>query len=237
MEAQRVYDGMRSYRIRPEHGTMKETPAADRPRERMERLGSGALSDEELLMLIIGSGFQGRPVENIARDLEEKLDRNPGMDTDEIMRIPGIGKAKASAIAAALELGRRRVRNKGRVISSPSDIFREIRHYASREQESLIVIPLNGAHEILFSKSITKGIVNKTLAHPREVFSDAIKARATAIAIVHNHPSGNLEPSDDDISLTKRIRLSGDILGIKVLDHLIISRKGYFSMLEHGMLE
>lgn len=235
-DTQRVYDGMRSYRIRPEHGTMKETPAADRPRERMERLGSGALSDEELLILIIGSGFQGRPVEIIARDLEEKLDSNPGMDTDEIMRIPGIGKAKASAIAAALELGRRRVRNRGRVISSPSDIFREIRHYASREQESLIVIPLNGAHEVMETFVATVGLLNRTIVHPREIFAPVIRMRAAAVAIAHNHPSGNTEPSSDDKEVTVRIAECGELLGIRLLDHIVFTDEKYYSFLEHGLM-
>ena len=125
----------------------------------------------------------------------------------------------------------------GPSISSPGDIFREVRHYATRDQEQFIVLVLNGAHEVLNVFVATVGLVNKTLVHPREIFSDAIQRRGTAIAIAHNHPSGKLEPSEDDINVTKRILISGDILGIKVLDHIIFSSSSYYSFLEHGLMD
>ena len=221
-------------RIIPPAGIALETPA-------FATMGSGevdfylkSLKTQKTYAIEVKTG------KNQSRTVQEILDAmnsNIELSLEDLTCIKGVSKELASGILIALEVGRRKGEKSERTITSPDDIYRETYHHAHDEQENFIVIALNGAHEILFSKSVTKGIVNKTLAHPREVFSDAIKARATAIAIVHNHPSGNLEPSDDDISLTKRIRLSGDILGIKVLDHLIISRKGYFSMLEHGMLE
>ena len=215
---------------------MKETPIEDRPREKMERLGPAALTDEELLMLIIGSGNAKRPVNEIAEELLEKIDRNPSIRTEEIMLIQGIGKAKASAIDAALELGRRRVRGKGRTISAPADIFNEIRHYASRQQEHLLVIMLNGAHEVMGNVVATVGLLNRTIVHPREVFSEPLKQRVAAIAIAHNHPSGNVLPSEDDKDVTQRLKKCGDILGIKILDHIVFSDDKYYSFLEHGIL-
>ena len=227
---------MSNYIIRTAYSTMKETPIEDRPREKMERLGPAALTDEELLMLIIGSGNVKRPVNEIAKELLEKIDRNPSIRTEEIMLIQGIGKAKASAIDAALELGRRRVRGKGRTISAPADIFNEIRHYASRQQEHLVVIMLNGAHEVMGNVVATVGLLNRTIVHPREVFSEPLKQRAAAIAIAHNHPSGNVLPSEDDKDVTQRLKKCGDILGIKILDHLVFSDDKYYSFLEHGIL-
>ncbi len=227
---------MSNYIIRTAYSTMKETPIEDRPREKMERLGPAALTDEELLMLIIGSGNAKRPVNEIAEELLEKIDRNPSIRTEEIMLIQGIGKAKASAIDAALELGRRRVRGKGRTISAPADIFNEIRHYASRQQEHLVVIMLNGAHEVMGNVVATVGLLNRTIVHPREVFSEPLKQRAAAIAIAHNHPSGNVLPSEDDKDVTQRLKKCGDILGIKILDHLVFSDDKYYSFLEHGLM-
>ncbi len=229
-------NSMRHYQIKTENISVRETPKEDRPRERLERLGVEALTDEELLMLIIGSGTSKRTVNEIAKDLLYELDRNPDMKMEEMLLIPGLGQAKASSIDAALELGRRRVRGKGRVISSPSDIYKEIRHYSSRDQESLIVLMLNGAHETIGTIVATVGLLNRTIVHPREVFSEPIKRRAAAIAIAHNHPSGNVEPSDDDKDVTKRIIRCGEILGLRILDHIIFSDEKYYSFLEHGLM-
>lgn len=227
---------MKVYHIETGYSTLREARPEDRPREKIERLGAEALTDEELLMLIIGSGYQQRAVDEIARELLSKLDRNPEMRAEEIMQIPGLGKAKASAIDAALELGRRRVRQRGRTIVSPKDIYREVQHYASRAQEHLVVVHLNGAHEVIGTLVATIGLLNRTIVHPREVFSEAIHKRAAAIAIAHNHPSGNVEPSEDDKDVTVRIVKCGDILGIKVIDHIVFSEDKYYSFLEHGLM-
>lgn len=215
---------------------VKELPPQDRPREKLARFGSEGLSDVELLMIIIGSGTQRNPVGLSAKRLLEKLDENPMVDADEIALIPGIGTAKSKQISAALELGRRRTAHMGRSITSPVDVYAEIRHYADRDQEQFVVCSLNGAHELIQANMVTKGLINRTLIHPREVFVLPIEKRATAIILAHNHPSGKLEPSDEDIELTKRLKDCGDLLGIKVLDHLIITPSGYFSFLEHKLM-
>ena len=224
------------YSTQPEYISLMEIPQADRPRERIDRLGAEALSDKELLMLMIGSGNSRTGVEQIASALLEKLDTDPDLGIAEIQSVPGIGQAKAASIQAAIEFGRRRTRRVGRTVTAPDDIFREIHHYATREQEQLIVIILNGAHEIITTEVVTIGLLNKTIVHPREIFSEAISKRAASIAIAHNHPSGNLTPSDEDKIVTSRILRAGEILGIKVIDHLIFSTTGYYSFLEHGLL-
>ena len=218
---------------------LSEIERQDRPREKMELKGAESLSDLELIMLLVSSGTAERPVNEVSSELLALLDKSEEPDYKSICAIKGLGRAKSSQILAALELGRRKMKKYGigPSISSPGDIFREVRHYATRDQEQFIVLVLNGAHEVLNVFVATVGLVNKTLVHPREIFSDAIQRRGTAIAIAHNHPSGKLEPSEDDINVTKRILISGDILGIKVLDHIIFSSSSYYSFLEHGLMD
>ena len=225
-----------NYKLECEYRTLREAESGDKPRERLERLGIEALTDKELVMLVIGSGTVRRPVDKISEDLLELLDRTPEAKTEDIMLISGLGRAKASAIEAALELGRRRSHKKPRSITSPEDIYREIRHYSSREQESLVVVLLNGAHEAIGTFVATIGLLNKTIVHPREVFAPAISKRAAAVAIAHNHPSGNIEPSNDDKEVTFRLAEAGQILGIKLLDHLVFTEDRFYSFLEHGLL-
>lgn len=218
---------------------LSEIERQDRPREKMELKGAGSLSDLELIMLLVSSGTAERPLNEVSSELLTLLDKSEEPDYKSICAIKGLGRAKSSQILAALELGRRRMKKYGigPSISSPGDIFREVRHYATRDQEQFIVLVLNGAHEVLNVFVATVGLVNKTLVHPREIFSDAIQRRGTAIAIAHNHPSGKLDPSEDDVNVTKRILISGDILGIKVLDHIIFSPSSYYSFLEHGLMD
>lgn len=218
---------------------LSEIERQDRPREKMELKGAESLSDLELIMLLVSSGTAERPLNEVSSELLTLLDKSEEPDYKSICAIKGLGRAKSSQILAALELGRRRMKKYGigPSISSPGDIFREVRHYATRDQEQFIVLVLNGAHEVLNVFVATVGLVNKTLVHPREIFSDAIQRRGTAIAIAHNHPSGKLDPSEDDVNVTKRILISGDILGIKVLDHIIFSSSSYYSFLEHGLMD
>lgn len=216
--------------------SIMELPPQDRPREKLENKGALALSDLELLMILLSSGNAKRRVNEIALDLLTLLDTKVDATTDDIAKISGIGTAKASVISAALELGRRRFVKNGNTISTPNDIFLEIKHFATREQEQFIVIVLNGAHEVINIFTATIGLVNRALIHPREVFSDPIARRATAIILAHNHPSGILEPSREDITTTSRLAESGEILGIKVIDHLIFSTKSYYSFREHGLM-
>ena len=211
-------------------------PGKDRPRERLMRCGPESLSDRDLLSIILVSGVQGRNVTLLARDLLDRLDRRKDIPlASELCRLMGMGKSKACAIAAMLEFGRRKWAS-GQRIRNPADIFNMIRHHADRRQERFICLSLNGAHEVLASRIVTVGLVNKTIVHPREVFADAILDRASAIAVAHNHPSGNLQPSGEDNEITRRLKAAADILGINFLDHLIFSESFFFSYRQEGLI-
>lgn len=214
---------------------IKDMAVFDRPRERMIAGGSQSLSDQELLAILIGSGNRERSVTLIAKDLLELMDKKSTVTYEDLIGVPGLGTAKSTLIASALELGRRRLPSKRRQISTPADIYPLIRHYATRMQEHFLSVCLNGAHEVLSVNVCSIGLVNRTLVHPREVFTEAVKERATAIIVAHNHPSGNLEPSLEDKDVTRRLKQAGDILGIKILDHLIFGEEGYLSMLEGNL--
>jgi DNA repair protein RadC len=211
-----------------------DIPKLDRPREKLMQKGAEALSDVELLAILLGRGVEGHDVMSVAARVLKVLDNNKEKpDIEELKKIEGVGLAKATLIAAALEFARRRIRPEGLKISFPADVLPLIRHYADRKQEHFICISINGANEVIASRVITVGLVNKTQVHPREVFSDPITDRASAIIIAHNHPSGGLMPSKEDIEITKQIKAAGETLGIKLLDHIIFNHKGYYSFLEH----
>lgn len=216
---------------------IKDMPAEQRPRERLEKNGARGLQDYELLAIILGRGVQGNDVQAIAKELVEILDKKAlDFELRDIESVRGIGFAKATSIAAAVEFVRRRMVKGGFRITEAKDVYYLIRHYAHRKQEQFISLSLDGANEVIQIRRVTVGLVNRTQVHPREVFADIIADRAASVIIAHNHPSGNLSPSDDDIVLTKRLKESADLLGIKLLDHVIFSVNGYESFAESGML-
>jgi len=212
-------------------------PKERRPRERLIISGPEALSDQDLLAIILVSGVKGRNVNLLARDLLMKLDREKKTPSvKELCRLSGMGISKACTIAAMLEFGRRKWAS-GQRIRCPLDIFNLIRHHADRRQERFICISLNGAHEVLASRIVTIGLVNRTIIHPREVFADPIHDRASAIVVAHNHPSGNIHPSEEDNEITHRLKASADILGINFMDHLIFSENFFFSFRQEGLIK
>jgi DNA repair protein RadC len=148
--------------------------------------------------------------------------------------IEGLGSGRAAALVAMLELGRRRYGMAGNKISAPSDIFKLIQHYADYPQERFITLSLTGAHEVIATRIVTVGLVNKTLVHPREVFANIITDRAAALVVAHNHPSGSTRPSSEDDSVTENLVRVADMLGIHFLDHVIFTRTGYFSYCSNG---
>ena len=215
--------------------SIKEMPREDRPRERLHRLGPKGVSDIELICAMLGSGSHGRPVQDLAEDILDMIDRG-GLSPEDLQKVQGLGPAKAACICAGLELGRRLSSTKLRSCNCPSSVFELIRHYGDRFQEHFLEVMLNGAHEVMGVNVVTVGLVNRTIVHPREVFATPISMRATAIILAHNHPSGNLEPSPDDLEVTLRLKKAGLLLGIEVLDHIIFSSDDYRSMLESGEL-
>ena len=212
-------------------------PEEQRPRERLIRGGPESLSDEDLLSIILVSGFQGKNVTLLARELLEKLDSEKNIPrVEELRKIPGMGVSKACTMAAMLEFGRRKWAG-GQRIKHPGDIYTLIRHYADRRQERFLCLSLNGAHEVIATRIVTIGLVNRTIIHPREVFADPILDRASAIIVAHNHPSGNLQPSEEDNDITYRLNAAAHLLGINFLDHLIFSEVAYFSFRQEGLIK
>jgi len=204
-----------------------------KPRERLLLEGREALSDIELLAIILNTGVKGKNVMAIAEELLETLFKNKKIPSaEELSKITGLGKAKTGAILAMLEFGRRRWGISGARVKSPKDIYALIRHYSGCRQERFISISFNGAHEVLASRIVTTGLVDKTIIHPREVFADIISDRASAFCVAHNHPSGSLNPSKEDDDVTLRLKKAAKILGIRMLDHIIFTEHGYFSYCE-----
>ena len=214
-----------------------DIPKLDRPREKLLSKGAAALSDQELIAVLLGRGTEGHDVMSVARRVLKILDANncnPNME--ELNAIEGMGPAKAALISAAMEFSRRRIKPEGLKISFPPDVLPLIRHYADRKQEHFICVSLNGANEVITTRVVSVGLVNKTQVHPREVFADPITDRASAIIVAHNHPAGELTPSREDAEITKRLKEAGETLGIKLLDHIIFNHKSYYSYLENGAI-
>ncbi|MDR2739172.1 MAG: DNA repair protein RadC [Treponema sp.] len=212
-------------------------PQGKRPRERLNSDGPEALTDHDLLAILLNTGVQGKNVRILAVELLELLDRDKGIPSiKELCQLTGLGVTKASAIVAMLEFGRRRWGVSGTHIKHPADIFNAVRHLADRRQERFVCLSLNGAHELMAIRTVSLGLVNKTLVHPREVFADPLSDRASAIAVAHNHPSGQLKPSPEDEKITLQLFEAAKILGLRFLDHVIFTHTGYYSYRQAGCL-
>ncbi|MDL1968136.1 MAG: DNA repair protein RadC [Deltaproteobacteria bacterium] len=214
-----------------------DIPKSDRPREKLQIKGAESLSDLELLAVLLGSGTKKHDVMTLANNILKVIDQSGGTsDVNSLQQIEGVGSAKAALIAAALEFARRRIRPEGTKISSPAEVLPLISHFADRKQEYFICLSLNGANEVITSRVVSVGLVNKTQVHPREVFADPITDRASSIIVAHNHPAGTLTPSKEDIKITSQLKSAGKTLGIRLLDHIIFNHKGYFSFQKNGDL-
>lgn len=193
--------------------------------------------DEELIMLILGKGTKNNPIESLA----EKVTKAINSSNDEelipnLKKIEGMGESRALIIAAALELGRRRRGILRSSINAPKDVIPFLQHYTLMPTEHFITVTVNGAKEILSTRVVSVGTINKALIHPREVFANAVSEYASGIICCHNHPCGQCYPSNADIDSTKVLQKAAKILGIVFMDHIIITKEDYFSFLEHGML-
>jgi DNA repair protein RadC len=155
---------------------------------------------------------------------------------EDLTQFEGVGDAKATLILAAIEFARRRIKPEGAKIETPADLLPHVRHYADRKQEHFLCATINGANEILNIRVVSIGLIDRSPVHPREVFADALTDRASAVIVAHNHPSGSLEPSPSDVTITTQLKAAGAIIGIELLDHIIFNRIGYFSFLEDGKL-
>lgn len=213
-----------------------EIPLDSRPREKMKTNGVSSLSDEELLAVLLGSGTKGNNVAILARNVIEVLDKKPNATYEDLLRIKGLGPAKISLICSALEIGRRRIPIRKRQVVEPKDAYKLVCHYSTRKQEQFIVISVNSAYEAISVDVASMGTVNQCMVHPREVFAPAISKSAIAVILTHNHPTGNLTPSNNDLMITKRLMQCGELLGIRVIDHIIFSEDNFHSMEDEGEL-
>ncbi len=217
--------------------SIKDLPIHERPREKLLKQGAAFLSDQELLAIILGKGTQKDDVLALSKKIVKIIDENGlAFTAHDITNIDGIGTAKAASIAAAFEFVRRRIKPEGLKIKFPADVLPLIQHYADRKQEHFLCISINGANEIMTVRVVSIGLINKSHVHPREVFADVISERATAVIVAHNHPQGELKPSDEDIQITKQLKDAARILGLSFLDHIIFNSKGYFSFVENDKL-
>jgi DNA repair protein RadC len=224
--------------------TIRELPRSDRPRERLVDLGAHALSTAELLAIVLGSGARGRSALRLGEDIlaaaHGSLRRLAARPVAELTMHAGVGRARAVVIHAALELGRRMAaenRDEGTPIRSPRDV---VAVFASRLEdlpvEEFHVAVLDAQHRLERDVTVTRGILNSSLVHPREVFREAIAEGAAAIILIHNHPSGDPAPSADDRNVTDQLVAAGRLLDIPVHDHVIIGRGRYTSFAEAGLL-
>lgn len=216
---------------------VKDLPKFGRPREKLKEKGAQALSDIELVAIILGSGNRDQDVMTLSAKVARLIAGNKGkISLETLSAIEGIGLAKASQILAGFELARRYLVNEPVRISEPKDALPLLTDIMNKQQEYFVCISLNGANEIIEKRIVTVGLLDKTQVHPREVFADVIADRAASVIIAHNHPSGELRPSHNDLNLHKQLIEAGKILGITVLDHLIVSKNGCCSLKEEGFM-
>lgn len=200
-----------------------------RPREKLQARGAEGLSDYELLMAIIGSGNKYADVTKIARDVQKLLaEKGSALMYEDLLSVKSLGPAKATQIMAGFELWRRQFEVSERpVIDSPEKAVEQLADIRDKKQEYFVCLTLDGANRLIAKRVISIGTLTSSLVHPREVFADAITDRAASIIVAHNHPSGNLEASQADLEVTKRLREAGELLGISLIDHILLTSTGF----------
>jgi len=222
--------------------TIHDLPISERPRERLQKLGIGALSAQEILALILGRGIAGESVMVTAQRLLSQFGNLKGIagaSVEELSQVKGIGVAKASQIKAAFELANRlegyAEAGDKPLVKTPEDIVALVRgRLKDKKKEHFLALLLDTRNRLIKVSEISVGSLETSVVHPREVFKEAISASAASVIFVHNHPSGDPEASEDDIKLTKRLAEAGEIVGIDVLDHIIIGDKKYLSLKREG---
>jgi len=218
--------------------TVHDLPLSERPRERLLKLGSEALSAQEILALILGRGIKGESVMVTSQKLLSRFGNLKGIanaSVEELTQTRGIGPAKAAQIKAALELSKRLEADIGElprpILKSPEDVVSVVRsQLKGKKKEYFLVLCLDTRNRLISCQPVSIGSLDTSIVHPREVFKEAVSSCAASIIFAHNHPSGDPEPSKEDVELTKRLAKAGEIIGIDVLDHLIVCDKSYSSL-------
>ena len=203
--------------------TIHSLAVHERPREKMLSKGQGYLSNAELVQVVVGSGIKGADVTQIAAEILDLLEYyhcKPNLE--QLVKIRGVSTATATKLLASLELTSR-LNYSGRIVETEDDVLPLLADIRFKKQEHFVVLTLDGANRLIEKRTVTIGTLNASLVHPREVYADAISDRAAAIIVAHNHPGGSLEPSAADIVTTKRLRAAGELLGVRLLDHIIVT--------------
>ncbi len=217
--------------------TIKDMPEHDRPREKLREKGAFALTDEELVAAILGMGTARVDVRTISKQVAGLLrEHGESLRLEHLLEVPGMGLAKASQILSAFELARRHLLKETVKITTAQDVLPLLCDIRKKQQEYFICISLNGANEVIEKRVVTIGLLDKSPVHPREVFADVISDRAASVIFAHNHPSGDEQPSESDRRIQEQLTQAGDILGLRILDHVIVTRKSYFSFQEAGLI-
>ena len=217
---------------------IKTLPQFDRPREKMEQKGAKALSNLELLAVLLGSGIKGKGVFEVAKDiLNLTKDNFDSINIETLKNIEGVGLAKACQIMAAIEFAKRFLIKEGIKIKNTEDVVNLTRELKDKKQEYFLSLTLDGASNLIQKRTVFIGTLNQSIVHPREIFADAISDRAAGIIFVHNHPSADISPSKEDIAITRRLIETGKLVGIEIIDHVIIGKDGHFSFQAEGMLK
>lgn len=202
------------------------------PRERLAKYGANNLTDLELLQLIIGSGNQQASAQDVAKQILKQLkNKGSSITYGDLMNIKGMGIAKTSEIIALFELGQRYLMPADSpVITSTDDAVEQLKDIRNKKQEYFVVLTLDGANRLINNTIVFQGTLNQSLVHPREIFARAIEDRAASIIVAHNHPSGNAEPSEEDIAITGKLKEAGELLGIPLIEHIVITKDKHWSI-------
>lgn len=217
---------------------IKDLAKIDRPREKLEKYGTDKLTNPELLAVLLGSGIKGLNVYELAKrivKLIEKIGANK-ITLENLLEERGLGKAKALQVIAALEFGKRLSGEQKPEILTPEDVWKLCADIRNSKKEHFVAFYLDTQSKLIERQIISIGTLNASLVHPREVFEPAVALHAASLIVAHNHPSGDLEPSDDDTAVTKRLAESGKILGIELIDHIIVTSAGFTSLKEKNFI-
>jgi len=219
--------------------TIKDLPKVERPREKLIKYGPEKLSNSELLAILLRSGKKGENVVELANKILKRFrsDKLSYLTFDELKDYPGLGPAKACEIVACFELGKRLLKGKkARIYLKPKEVWEELKDIRNNKKEHFVIFYLDSRNQEIKREIISIGSLNANLVHPREVFEPAVRNLAAQIILAHNHPSGDTEPSEEDLTITKRLVEAGKIMGIEVVDHIIVAKNGFFSFKEKNLI-
>ena len=216
-------------------GDIKDLPKHEQPREKLIEKGVENLRDSELMAVLLRTGIEGKNVLKVSKEILNKFPKKKllALDFEKLSKIKGIGEGKACLLLAAFELTKRALEvedNNLPMINSAKDVLAQLQELRTAKREHFVVLYLNARNQLIHKETISVGIINANLVHPREVFYPAVERLAVSIILAHNHPSGGATPSKDDLELTNRLKKAGELMGIEVLDHIIITKDNFKSI-------